>query len=142
MQCGDLCYLVEEGANSGGGGMRSGKRRDARYVVANRRAADGFFVVERFTAQGRVDHQIDLARLHEIHNVGPAFVDFEYRFGFDAGRFQRSRGSPSGKQAKTQRRQLFSKSCQMLLVTVVYAKEHLTLARQALSLRKLRFRKR
>src|SRR5260370_38651635 len=122
--------------------MRSGKRGDARYVVANRREADGFFVVERFTAQGRVDHQIDLARLHEIHNVGPAFVDFEYRFGFDPGRFQRSRGSPSGKQAKTQRRQLFSKSCKMLLVTAVYVKENGALARQQWSAHILTLRKR
>src|SRR5438046_2062852 len=103
-------------------------------------APNRFFVVERFAAQGRVDHQIDLARFHQVHNVRPAFVHFEYRFGLDAGRFQRRRSSSSRKQAKTQRRQLFSKSSQMLFVTVVYAEENRTLARQALPRRKLGLR--
>src|SRR5205807_9212595 len=63
---------------------------------------------------------------------------FEYRFGLDAGGFQRRRSSSSGKQVKTERRQLFSKGSQMLLVTVVHAEKDRTLARQALSRRKLR----
>ena len=64
------------------------------------------------------------------------------RFGLDAGGFQCSRSSPSGKQMKAQRRKLFSKNSQMLFVTVVYAEENRTLARQALPRRKLGFRKR
>src|SRR2546427_12397496 len=103
--------------------MGRGKRRDARYVVTDGRAPNRFFVVERFAPQWRVDYQIDLARFHQVHNVRPAFVHFEYRFGFDAGGCQRSRGSPSGKQTKTQRRQLFSKGTQLLLVTVVNVEE-------------------
>src|SRR6266513_1575522 len=140
LQCGDFRSLLEKGANSASGGMGRGKRRDARYVVTDRRAPNRFFVVERFAAQGRVDHQIDLTRFHHDHNVPPGFVHLEYRFGLDAGRFQRHRSSSSRKQAKTQRRQLFSKSSQMLFVTVVYAEENRTLARQALPRRKLGLR--
>src|ERR1700674_4309720 len=122
--------------------MRRGKSSDTRYVVADRRAPDRFFIVERFTSQGRVDYQIDLARFHQVHNVRPSFIHFEYRFGLDAGGFQRSRGSPGSKEMKTQRRKLFSKNSQMLFVTVVHAEKNRALARQALPRRKLGFRDR
>src|SRR6202171_6192395 len=120
--------------------MRRGKSSDTRYVVTDRCAPDRFFIVERFTPKGRVDYQIDLARFHQVHNVRPAFIHFEYRLGLDAGGFQRSRSSPSSKQMKTQRRKLFSKNSQMLFVTVVYAEENRALARQELPRRKLGLR--
>src|ERR1700676_4279708 len=122
--------------------MGSGKRGNARYVVADRCAPDRFFIVERFTTQGRVDYQIDLACFHQVHNVRPSFVHFEYRLGLDSGGFQRGRSSPSSKQMKTQRRKLFSKNSQMLFVTVVHAEKNRALARQALPRRKLGFRER
>jgi len=65
--------------NSARGGMRRGKRGDTRYVVANRRAADRFFVVERFATEGRVDHQIDLTCFYQVNDVRPPFVYFEHR---------------------------------------------------------------
>src|SRR6266481_604794 len=122
--------------------MRRGKRSDARNVVTNCRAADRFLVVERFAPEGRVDHQVDFACFHQVHNVWPAFVYFENWFGFDAGGFQRSRGSASGQQSKTEGRELFSECPQMFLVTVVDTEEHRPLARKALPRGKLGLRKR
>src|SRR5260370_18498672 len=142
MQGGNFRSLLEKRANSARGGVRRGKRGDTRYVVADRRAQDRVFIVERFASQWCVDHQVDLASFYQVHNVWPAFVHLEYRFGFDAGRFQGSGSSTRGKQAKTQRRQLFSKNSQMLFVAVVYAEENRTLARQALPRGKLGLRER
>src|SRR5258707_6918910 len=122
--------------------MRRGQRGDARNVVAYRRATNRFFVIERFAPEGRVDHQIDFARFHQVHNVGAALVYFENGFGFDAGGFQRSRGSASGQQSKTQRRELPSECPQMVLVTVVDTEEDRPLARQALPRGKLGLRER
>src|SRR6266852_4943325 len=122
--------------------MRGGERGDTRNIVANGRAANRFFVVERFAPEGSVDHEIDLALFHQVHNIRPAFVYFEYRIGLDACGFQRGSGSTRREQTKTQRRQLFSKCSELLFVTVIHAEKNGTLARQALPRRKLRLRKR
>src|ERR1700675_831028 len=124
LQRGYFRSLLEKRANSASGSMRRCKGSDTRNVIADRRAPDRFFVIEGFAAQGRVDYQIDLARFHQVHNVGPAFVHFEYRLGLDAGGFQRGSGSTRSQQAKTQRRQLFPKGSEMLFVTVVNTKEN------------------
>src|SRR5690242_17640722 len=96
-----LYSLLDQRATAVRGGLARGQRRDARNVVANRGAANGFFIVEGFAAQRRIDDQIDLAGLDEVNDIGPAFVYFEDAFGFDACSVQSSSGAASGGELKT-----------------------------------------
>ncbi len=76
--------MAGHGANAERGGARRGQRGNARNVVANGGAADGFFVVEGFAAERRVDEQIDLAGFDEVDDIRAPFVYFVDRFDFDA----------------------------------------------------------
>ena len=58
----DFRALVEQRFNSPCRRVRRRQRGDARNVIANRRAANGFFVVKRFSAQRSIDNQIDFRR--------------------------------------------------------------------------------
>src|ERR1700684_4533460 len=94
LEGGDFRALIQQSANSPGGSVSCGERRDAWDVVANGRAANRLFVVERFAAQGRVDHQIDLAGFDQVNDIRAAFVYFENRFRWNACGFER-RGGPA-----------------------------------------------
>jgi len=84
--------------------VRRRKRRNARNVVANRGAPDRLFVIKRFATERGINDEIDLTCFHEVDDVRTAIHLLENRFGFDAGGFQRRRGSARGKQAETQGR--------------------------------------
>ena len=79
-----LGAVAGHGANAERRGVRRGKRGNARNVVANRSAADGFFVVKRFAAERRVDQQIDLAGLDQVDDIRAPFVYFVNRFASDS----------------------------------------------------------
>ena len=55
-------FVAGHGANAARGSAGGGKRGDAGNVVADGGAANGFFVVERFAAERRIDEQIALCR--------------------------------------------------------------------------------
>ena len=80
LKSGNFGALIEQSANAAGGGVGGRKCRDAGNIVANRSAANGFFVVEGLAAQRRVDDQVDLAGFNEVDDVGAAFVYFENGF--------------------------------------------------------------
>src|SRR5208283_2998775 len=71
---------------------RRRKSSDARNIVANRRTPNRFLVVERFAPQRRVNHQIHLGRLDQIHNVRPPLIHLVHRLHFDP------RASQSGRR--------------------------------------------
>src|SRR5271169_63305 len=101
LQSSDFGALIEKRANAAGGSVSRRKRRDARNVIANRRAANGFLVVKRFAAERRVDDQIDLAGLDEVNDVGAAFIHLEDGLGWNPGRFERSGRAARRKQRET-----------------------------------------
>src|SRR5213075_3357159 len=66
------------------------------------------------------------------HNVGPAFIDLENRFGLNTRGFESCGRTPRGEQPKAQRGKFLAKRGQLLFVAIVYAEKHGALARQAL----------
>ena len=103
LQSGDFDSLLDQGANAARRSLGRGQRGDARNVVANGGAANGFFVVEGFAAERSVDDQIDFAGLDEIDDVGAAFVYFEDAFGFDARGLESGGGAARGGKLKAER---------------------------------------
>src|SRR5262245_3183673 len=59
------------------GRRRRGERRDARDREAQRGGPDRRLVEPRLSSQRRVDHELDLPRLHAVHGAGAALVDLE-----------------------------------------------------------------
>src|SRR5580704_2796573 len=94
--------LIEKRANSAGGSVGRRERRDTWNVIANGGSANGFFVVERFATQRRVDDQVDLARFDEVHDVGTSFIHFEHGLRFNPGTFERGSSPARGKQQETE----------------------------------------
>src|SRR6266851_8920686 len=141
LQRSDLDSLFNQGANTARGGVAGSESGDARDVVADGGAANGFFIVKGFAAEWSVDDQIDLAGLDEVDDVGAAFVYFEYAFGLDARSVQRGSGAARGGELKAERRELFADGGEMFFVAVVHAEKHATLAGQALARGELCFGK-
>src|SRR6266542_48341 len=56
---------------------RCRERRQARDAEAQGRGPNGCFVVMRLSAQGSVDDELNLARLHAVYGIGPSLVDLE-----------------------------------------------------------------
>src|SRR5271155_5415942 len=113
------------------------KSRDARNVIANRGAANGFFVVERFAPQRCVDYQIDFTRFDEVDDVRPAFVYFKNRLRGDSCRFQSRRRAARREQAEAKIVKFFSKGAKVPFVAIIDAEKNRALAWQPLSRREL-----
>ncbi len=88
LECGNVHGLTghRHRSNSFCGGGGGGERGDAGNVVADCGAADGFFVVEGFAAERRVDDEIYFGGFDEVDDVRPAFIYFEDGFDFDSRR--------------------------------------------------------
>src|SRR5439155_22085327 len=82
--------LATDGADSINGGSGAGDRGDAWHAMIDCCASNGFFIEERFTAERRIDNEIDLAALDVIDNMRPALVHFVDGFDFDSGIAQNS----------------------------------------------------
>ena len=129
-------------ANPASSGARGRKSGDARNVVADGGAADGFFVVEGLAAERRVDHQIDFPCLDEVDDVGAALVHFENRFDLDACCVKAAAVPRVAKIFNPAATRSFATVADVPLVAIVYANENDALLRQALPGCKLRFGKR
>src|SRR5579871_6953034 len=92
--------LLDQSANAARGGVGRGKRGDAGNVVPNGGPADRFFIVEGFAAERRVQNHVHFARLHQVHDVGPAFVYLVDGLGGNAGGFKSGGGAARGDQAE------------------------------------------
>ena len=80
-----------------------GERRDARNVVANGGAANGFFVVERFAAQRRVDDQWTLPVLMRSTMFGRPSFTLKHFLARNAGGAHRRAGAARGNDFESQR---------------------------------------
>src|SRR5580693_5387291 len=128
---GDFDALIEKSANATSRSVRRRQRRDARNVIANRGAANGFFVVEGFAAKRRVNDQIDFASFDKVHDIGTPFIYFVDRLRWNAGSFEGRGGAARRQQTETQIVQLFSERAEVTLVAVIHAEKNRALTRQA-----------
>src|SRR5579863_834760 len=131
--------LVDQGLDSQSCRVCGRKRCDAGNVMPDCGAPDGFFVVERFAAERRVDDQINLARLHEVDDVWATFVHLEHGFRFNSRSFQRRRGAARREEAESEFFQSFAEWTDLTLVAVVDAEEDCAFERQALTSSELCF---
>ena len=138
LQAGRFLLQLDHRVNAAYCSLRRRKRRYAGNVIANRGASNGFFVVERFTAQRRVEHQIDLARLDQVDDVRPPLVHLKYLIARHPGSVERGSSPARGHQLETERYEFLPKRCDMPLVTIVDADEHGARLRQFLSRGELR----
>src|SRR5580692_7938988 len=140
LEGGDFRALIEQSANSAGGGVGRGECCNAWNVITNRRATNRFFVVERFAAERRVDDQVDLAGFDEVNDVGPALVYFEDGFCWNPCSFECRGGTAGSEQPEAKLVKLFSERAKVSLVAIVDAEKNRAFARQPLSRSELRFR--
>ena len=119
----------------------SRKRGNARNVVTHRRPANRFLVVKRFAPERRINDQIHLGRLDQIHNIRPPFIHLVNRLHFDPRASQSRRSPARSDNFQTRRQQILHHKCHMPLVVIVHAKKHRPALRQALPRGKLRLRK-
>src|SRR3984957_20743686 len=142
LQGGNFGALIETRANPAGGGVGRRKRCDTRNVISNGGPSNRFFVVEGFSAQRRVDDQVDVAGFDEIDDIRPALVHLEDGFCWNACGFECGGGASCGKQQETEIMQLFPERAEVLLVAVVDTQKNRALARKALPGSELCFRER
>ena len=142
MQRRDFAALLEQRVNTARRGVRCGKRRDARNMIADGGAANRFFVIKRFAAERRVHDQVDLAGFHQVHDVRPAFIHFEDGLRFDARRLQSGGRSPRSHDAEPELGELLANRSDVPLVAVVHADEHCAAPRKPLARSELRLGKR
>src|ERR1700681_3440239 len=103
LQCRNFRTLIKQGAYSARRCMRRRECSNARDVIANGGAANGFFVVKGFTPERGIDDQIDLRGFHQVDDIGSAFVYFEYFFGFNSRGIQGCGGPPRSQQFEAER---------------------------------------
>src|SRR5665213_4424770 len=119
-------FVAGHRADAESGSTRRGKGGDARNVIAYRGAANRFFVIERFAAEGRIDEQIHLARFYEVHDIRTAFVHLVNGFHFDAGLAQSGGGAARGDYFQSSGNEVSGHGLRVLFVPVTNAHEHNT----------------
>src|ERR1700683_113775 len=135
---GDVGSVPGHGANAARCGGAGRQRGDARDVVTDRSAADGFFVVEGFAAERRVDDQVYLSRFDQVNDVRTPFVHFVNRVDFDAGARQSRGRTARGRDAESGGGEIFYDGADMFFVVVVDADENDARKRQPLTSGQLR----
>src|SRR5271156_856392 len=114
------------------------KSSNARNVVTNRRPPNRLLVVKRFSPQRRVNHQIHLSRLDQIHNVRPPLIHLIHRLHFNPRASKSRRRPPSSHHLQSRRQQILHHKRHMSLVMIVHAQKHSPRLRQPLPRRQLR----
>src|SRR4029077_254802 len=90
LQWRNLQSLFHQRANPASRRIRGGERGDARNIVANRRAPDGFLIVKRFAAERRIYDHVNFTSLYQVHNIWPPFIHLIHGLRRDTCRFERS----------------------------------------------------
>src|SRR5271155_768821 len=141
LEGGNVGGVSGHGANAAGGGAGGRQRGDAGNVVAHGGAANGFFVVEGFAAERRVDDQIHLAGLDQVHDIRAALVHFVHRFKLDPRASECCAGASRGDDSQAGGSEVLGDGGDMALVVVVDAHEDNSRERQALACGELRLGK-
>ena len=88
------------------------------------------FIGARPFAAGRIDHQINLAVLHVVDQVRPAFLQLVHRFNLDSRRPERLRRPLGADEPVTHFSQRSSHGNHLRLVTVGHGNENRSLLRK------------
>src|SRR5678815_1378682 len=121
LQCLHIDLAALDGSDAVGGGAGSGERRDRGNAVCDGGPAYRLFVEERIHAIGRVDDQLNLPTLDEVHDVRTSFFHLVHTFAGDSRLFQRIGRAMSGNDGEAEVEETLGERRNVDLVTLVDA---------------------
>src|SRR5437868_8956224 len=96
LQRSDAHFTFLQGSNSVNAGLRRAQRSHNRDFLSDGGIANGYFIFARDFAAWTVNDETDVAVLHPVQHIVPAFADLEYPRHRHARGFEGRRRSAGG----------------------------------------------
>src|SRR3982751_6676736 len=126
----DVHFIFLKGSNSVNAGLRCAQRSHDRNFLSNSGIANGYFIFAWDFATRAVNYETDVAVLHPVQHIRPAFADLEYSRHRRPGGFERCRRSAGGDDPETQRDKLAHDGNDGRLIRILHADKNIARFRQ------------